>query len=362
MTDKEKAAEVERLLKLTTTGYLKSNGQSKPAPWPDGSTYWKPAFDVLAQIGEEAPPPPTPPPGGFGYVYTLGSPTFDGDGFDGAAITQKGWVRVQPASALPTNRVYFDNSVQVMQSISAACHTVACELRGGDLKNPNDGSNAQRAHLASWDSQRAAYDSSQPPFSPVAGQEFWYGLAFDTNPGYIPQDDPGQGTWNIHVGFHDAIGGPQANLNLNIATIAPAGGVVGTEWRSGAALVPISPARFAVELNGGLISSAWPNENGTFTCRRYLGPVFTAGQLNRIQWRIKWGANSDGQVEVWINGTLVKNVSGISNMWRNASYAYDPGIYPVLENYRLVDTTIPQNIVYFGGIIRGTSRAQVTVP
>lgn len=63
MTDKElRDAAVERL-KKTTTGYLKSNGQSKPAPWPEGSANWKAALDYLAQIGQAAPPPPPPSTG-----------------------------------------------------------------------------------------------------------------------------------------------------------------------------------------------------------------------------------------------------------------------------------------------------------
>lgn len=62
MTDKELRDAAVAHLKQTTTGYLKSNGQPKPPPWPAGSTHWGPAMDLLAQIGQEAPPPPPPPP------------------------------------------------------------------------------------------------------------------------------------------------------------------------------------------------------------------------------------------------------------------------------------------------------------
>ncbi len=40
----------------------------------------------------------------------------------------------------------------------------------------------------------------------------------------------------------------------------------------------------------------------------------------------------------------------------------DPGMYPVFENYRAYDTSLPTNDVYYGGLIRGVSQAEVTVP
>lgn len=57
MTDKELRDAAVAHLKKTTTGYLKSNGQPKPPPWPAGSTHWAPALDLLAQIGGDVPPP-----------------------------------------------------------------------------------------------------------------------------------------------------------------------------------------------------------------------------------------------------------------------------------------------------------------
>jgi len=50
MTNKELRDAAVAHLKKTTTGYLKNNGQPKPAPWPAGSTHWAPALDLLAQI------------------------------------------------------------------------------------------------------------------------------------------------------------------------------------------------------------------------------------------------------------------------------------------------------------------------
>lgn len=57
MTDAELRDAAVAHLKQTTTGYLKNNGQPKPPPWPEGSTHWAPALDLLAQIGGVVPPP-----------------------------------------------------------------------------------------------------------------------------------------------------------------------------------------------------------------------------------------------------------------------------------------------------------------
>lgn len=67
-TDKELRDQAVAHLKQTTTGYLKSNGQPKPPPWPEGSTHWKSALDLLAQIGGTTPVPPS----GYPASYTNG--------------------------------------------------------------------------------------------------------------------------------------------------------------------------------------------------------------------------------------------------------------------------------------------------
>lgn len=56
-TDAELRDAAVAKLQQTTTGYRKSNGQPKSPPWPEGSTHWKPALDLLAQIGQQPPLP-----------------------------------------------------------------------------------------------------------------------------------------------------------------------------------------------------------------------------------------------------------------------------------------------------------------
>jgi hypothetical protein len=57
MTDAELRDAAVARLKQTTTGYLKTNGQQKPPPWPEGSGHWKDALEYLGQIGQEPPLP-----------------------------------------------------------------------------------------------------------------------------------------------------------------------------------------------------------------------------------------------------------------------------------------------------------------
>jgi hypothetical protein len=246
-----------------------------------------------------------------------------------------------------------------MQSLG--CHTVKAEIQPND-RDANGGTSNQRAQVMASDGYVAT--NGQPSFGMKAGQTTWYGFAFRTNPGYTPHYDSVFGTFNGIFAFHNApingVYGPQAPVGFEVTTIAPTSGA--TEWRSGVTMSRLLRPRLAIELNGGNQSDpSWPNEDGQFTCRRYLGPVFNAGQTYRIQLKVTWGAHMDGSLQVWIDGTQYVNVTGISNLWYSGS-TVDNGMYPIFENYRAYDTTLPTNDVYYGGLIKGSTQADVTIP
>lgn len=67
-----------------------------------------------------------------------------------------------------------------------------------------------------------------------------------------------------------------------------------------------------------------------------------------------------GALKVWIDGTKCAAVGDVSTMWRSGSTA-DPATYPIFQNYRYYDATLPTNDVYFGDLIRGSTQGDVTV-
>jgi hypothetical protein len=308
------------------------------------------------------------------YVYCLGDPGWnywrtveDGAGQNGWWYndTSAGWGRQFPPG-LP-QRVSFDDSVSVMQSVTDAagqpCHTVKAEIQPHDV-DARGGTSNQRAQLAS-DSSRmtGAFYGSQPALTPVPGQNWWYGFAFATNPGYTPHYDPTFGNWNSIFSWHNwYIGnsyGPLAPINLEVATIGPSTGE--NSYMCGSTMTKLFQPRLEVQLNGGNEDDPnWPKEDGQLTCRRYLGPVFQPGHLYRVQMYLNWDATMHGALQVWIDGTRYVDVSGISNMWYSGS-TIDQNMYPIFENYRAYDTTLPTNDVYYGGLIRGSTQTDVAI-
>jgi hypothetical protein len=292
-------------------------------------------------------------------VYCLGGANYGSNGwlYDGTA---GGWVRQYPYS-LP-QRVSFDNSVDVMQSLG--CDTVKAELQPTD-PDTSGGTGAQRAQLYVTDDQLAKY-GGQPALGDRRGDTTWYGFAFATNPGYKPQTGLSNGSWanwNLIFSWHNTpIGGawgPQANIQIVVATTAPANG--SSAVSCGAAYSPVQ-SRLSVEVNGGNQDDAqWYNEDADNTCRRYFGPAFVPGHVYRIEMAVTWGDHKSGAVHLWIDGTDVVNVSGIDNMWYSS--AGQAGLYPVFENYRPYSPSIGStNDVYYGGLVKGSSLTDVRVP
>jgi hypothetical protein len=242
-----------------------------------------------------------------------------------------------------------------MQSLG--CHTIKAEIQ------PNDAieNGSQRAQLGNWDGNLTSF-GNQPSLRIQEGQTAWYGYAFQTNSGYVPHYDSVFGNANAVMSFHDSSGGGRlAPLMLEVQTLTPAYG--SNPWFGATTLTRAAQPHLGIQINGGNQNdSNWPNEgDGQFTCRRYQGPVFTAGHLYRVQWKVTWGAHMNGSVELWIDGTRYVDVSGVSNMWYSGT-TVDTGMYVLFQNYRTYDNTLPDSIFYYGGLIRGSTQADVTVP
>jgi hypothetical protein len=336
---------------------------------------------VVAPPPAPAPAPtPTPTPttstpqtySSSRYVYCFGDPIWGGSStdpgwwYDG---TSTGWVR--QASVSLSQRVVYDDSVTTMQSVtgsygqpgtSGPCHTVKAEIQPNDY-NPNQlPSNAQRATVyLSDDNATNSFFGSQPAISPQAGQAFWYGFNFTTNPGFVPHYDPVFGNWNGVFAWHDGnAGAPLAPIGLGIATLGPASGA--SEYTCGSSMVKLAQPRLEVDLTGGDLGNPdWASDgsNGTNTCRRYQGPVFQPGHLYHVQMSVKWDANQQGTLQVFIDGTKYVDVGGVSTMWRSGSTS-DPATYPIFQNYRIYDAGLPVNDVYYGGLIKGSTQFDVT--
>jgi Polysaccharide lyase len=291
------------------------------------------------------------------YLYCFGDPLFNGSGW-GGDVTSAGWHRQGYAGTL-AQRVTYDDSVKVMQSLG--CHTIKAEVQPQD-PDASGGTANQRAQVIALDSYLT---SGQPSFGIKEGQTHWYGFAFTTNSGFVPHYDPVNGNWNAVMSFHNSpingVWGPLAPIMLEVDTLGPSNGA--TNWDARASLTRLARPRLGIQLNGGNQNdSNWPNEgDGQITCHRFAGPVFTPGQLYRVQARITWGAHMNGALQVWIDGVKYVDVTGISNLWYSGT-TVDNNAYPVFENYRYYDVMLPTNDVYYGGLLTGSSQADVTVP
>jgi Polysaccharide lyase len=289
-------------------------------------------------------------------VYCFGDPSYGTGGWQWEG-TSNGWVRQGYSSSL-SSRVAYDDSVDAMKSLG--CHTIKAEIQPTD---PISGGN-QRAQVKIDDSNLSSF-GGQPSLGIKEGQTWWYGYAFRTNPGYVPHYDSVMGNWNSIMSFHNSpingVAGPLAPIMLEVDTLTPSNGAA--DWDARASLVKSATPHLGIQLNGGNQNdSNWPNEgDGQFTCHRFRGPTFVAGARYVVQFKITWGAHMNGALQVWINGTKYVDVSGISNMWYSGSVV-DAGMYPIFENYRAADTSLPTNIVYYGGIIRGSTATDVDVP
>jgi Polysaccharide lyase len=269
-------------------------------------------------------------------------------------------------------RIAFDNSVNVMQGVagnwgvpgtSGPCDTVKAEVDATDPQAPGIVNPSQRAaiRLTNPNATNSFYGySGSSSVLPSYGDTTWYGFAFATNPQYTPHYDPAYGTWNNIFAWHNSTysNATGSNWSIGVSTIGPSSGA--SSWSCGqAALTRLAQPRLLISLDGGDVSQSG-NDTSTSTCKRILGPVFQPGQRYRLATRIKWDAYQNGSVEVWINDAQYVDLSGISTWWRSGSSLDND--YPIFENYRKYDNTLPANIVYYGGLIRGSTQADVAIP
>jgi hypothetical protein len=76
---------------------------------------------------------------------------------------------------------------------------------------------------------------------------------------------------------------------------------------------------------------------------------------------VRWSDEKTGALEVWINGQRIADASDLSTMWRGES------VYPIFENYRPGNWQIGNlitwtNTVYYAGLVKGRTRADVGIP
>ena len=280
---------------------------------------------------------PTPPPGGS--VFCFGDPTFSTLGFLGN-YTQNSWGRQFPFAH--PERVSYDDSVGVMQSLG--CHTIKAELRSGDLDTK--GGTVNLRAQAYKDPSPTLYDT----MGTNPGQTTWYGFAFSTNAGYVPQSDPNSPNWNVVFSWHSTLEGAGNPASMEVATKA----ISTVACNNSTTYVPWSDGkpRLMLEVNGG-DPARWPL--GGATCLRFPGPVFVPGHLYRVQEKVTWSDNYQGAVEWWVDGAKYADVTGVCTLQLGGN------VYPLFENYRPFATTFPTADIYYGGLIKGPTKAAVKV-
>jgi hypothetical protein len=324
------------------------------------------------------------------FVYCLGDPDWLYGGSSTAGWwyggTSTGWVRDSAGTdPITPQRVYFDDSVPVMGSVSGSygkpgssgpCRTVATRIDPSDPSVPGIALGAQ-ASVLRMDQQNDTdpFWGSRPSSSPQQGETWLYGYAASTNAGYVPygadSTDLGFGNWNsFGLEFHSSIGslGP---VMQEVATIGPAGG--GTAGPNGAisyacnsGMVKLAQPRLELALTAGL-NNATVND-ASHTCLRFQGPVFRAGAVYKVIYQVKWDAFGQGTFRWWVDSgdgrgyVEYADASGVSTLWRDSAGNVDAHTYPQFLNYRRADSSLPTSIMYYGGFVRGSTLTDVTVP
>jgi hypothetical protein len=272
-------------------------------------------------------------------IFCFGDPRYGTGGFAGDTTSNR-WIRQIPYGH--RDRVRFDDSVRVMQSVG--CHTIKAELRSGDLDTKGGKTNL-RAQTYRTPSQ-VLYDTMRTN----RAQTNWYGFAFSTNAGYVPQSSPGSPNWNVVFSWHSTVEGGGNPISLVIATKRVSTVACNTSTR----YLPWARGKphLMLEVNGG-DPARWPT--GGATCLHFPGPVFVPGHLYRLQEKVTWSDNYQGAIEWWVDGIKYADVTGVCTLRLGAN------VYPLFENYRPFATTFPTADIFYGGLVRGRTRAAVKV-
>ena len=320
------------------------------------------------------------------YVYCIGDPAWNPTGTPGwwlGSASSTGWTRSSGATA--AQRVYYDDSVSVMESVngsygatgtSGPCRTAAVRIDPDDPPVSGVAAGAQASQLLPYyDLYTNPYFGPPPDARPQQGQEWWYGFAAKTNPGYIAHGqitpDLTFGSWNsFGLEFHQTIGqlGP---VMQEITTMTPnnfSTGPAGNKWwtcSQPGGWTHISQPRIQLALTAGLNDSVGDDAN--HTCRRIMGPVFEAGRLYKSIYQVKWDAFNNGSLRWWVDSgdgqgyVKYADWTGVSTLYRAGSNP-DTGTWPTLLNYRKTDISLPSSIMYYGGFVRGSTMTDVAIP
>jgi hypothetical protein len=241
--------------------------------------------------------------------------------------------------------VAFDPSIDVMNAFG--CQTIRAEIQPNDPTTDNGAT--QRAQLFSDDGGQAKL--GLPPFGVSRGQTWYYGFAFSTNQGYRPQNATNYPDWNNIFIWHGTAGAPYCGLAVAVSSNVDLNGMGYGPFADG-------QPHLSLDVWGNNSTNPSKIQEWHF----YDPNPFQAGHRYRIAMKVLWGDSNTGGVQWWIDGAQASPwTSGVSNM--AAGY----NLYPIFENYRPANSKINNmitwtNDVYYAGLVKGVSLADVAIP
>jgi hypothetical protein len=278
-------------------------------------------------------------------VYCLGDSSYGLGGFlYGGTSTE--WLPQYGQSPTPKpSMVAFDNSVDVMNALG--CQTIRAEIQPNDPTTDNGTS--QRAQLFSDDTKQAKH--GLPSFGATRGQTWYYGFAFSTNQSYRAQDAWNWPDWNNIFIWHGTAGASFCGIAVAVST---------KENLNGMGYAPFADGQPHLSLDVWGNSSANPSKIQEW--HLYDPNPFQAGHRYRISMKVLWGDSNTGGVQWWVDGAQASSwTTGVSDM----SVGY--GLYPIFENYRPANAQMNNmvtwtNTVFYAGLVKGSSLADVSIP
>ena len=319
----------------------------------------------------------TPPAVSSRYVYCLGDPLWRHGMTSSTNLDQKlGWWFDNTSTAwsrqYPQNysqRVSFDDSVGVGALIG--CHSVRNHLDPTDTDTNGLTGQKQRADVFLSDGgitkaneTPTIYPGGQPLLGDTRGNTTYYGYAFQTSNTFVVKPPP---DWQAFQDWHASTIAcastcyiDQQPIELDVSTV----GMKTPQCRSGTAAYADGQSHLVISINGGNSDDPnWTLPTATdATCLRYDGPDFIPGHTYRVIYKMTWGDHGTGAAQVWIDGVQYVNVSGINTMIYSASTGQQASVYMKFANYRKYDTSYPPQDVWFSGLVKGGTLADVTIP